>query len=120
MQVTGCVRLRSPALVWGFNLMFSAPLKFRLSLPLFPAPFPCPALSSDGKACSEQMDVFGDHAPCCHNGTSLLFRHMEEAGMAAEEAHDKKVIKSLAVCEAEGIHFVRRNLSAFSGIWHRR
>ena len=21
------------------------------------------------------MDVFGDHAPCCHNGTSLVFRH---------------------------------------------
>ena len=34
---------------------------------------------------------------------------MEEAGMAAEEAHDKKVIKSLAVCEAEGIHFVGVN-----------
>ena len=113
-------------------------------------------------------DVFGDHAPCCHNGTSLLFRHnnvrdilghsaraagltavviekknqvegsnekpgditvqqyhrgfasstfdvtisthleiaMEEAGVVAEEAHDRKLQKSLAVCEKEGIHFV--------------
>jgi len=119
------------------------------------------------------MDVFGDHAPCCHHGTSLVFRHnnvrdilghsaraaglaavviekknqvdgskekpgditvqqyhrgfatsafdvtishplqkkyieiaMEEAGVVAEEAHDRKLQKSLAVCEKEGIHFV--------------
>jgi hypothetical protein len=55
--------------------VFRTALKFRLGLPLFAAPFPCRALSSDGKACPERMDVFGDHAPCCHNGTSLLFRH---------------------------------------------
>jgi hypothetical protein len=119
------------------------------------------------------MDVFGDHAPCCHNGTSLCYRHnnvrdimghaargaglaavvlekknqidgsnekpgditvqqyhrgfatsafdvtiahplqqkykeiaMEEAGVAADDAHDRKLQKSLKICEAEGIHFV--------------
>jgi len=31
---------------------------------------------------------------------------MEEAGVVAEEAHDKKLQKSLAMCEKEGIHFV--------------
>ena len=153
--------------------VFRTALKFRLGLPLFSEPFPCPALSSEGKACGAEMDVFGDHAPCCHNGTSLVFRHnnvrdilghsaraaglaavviekknqvdgskakpgditvqqyhrgfassafdvtishplqkkfieiaMEEAGVVAEEAHDRKLLKSLAVCEKEGIHFV--------------
>lgn len=153
--------------------VFRTALKFRLSVPLFEAPFPCPTLSSDGKACGSVMDVFGDHAPCCHHGPSLVFRHnnvrdilghsargaglsavviekknqvagsrvkpgditvqqyhrgfatsafdvtithplqkkfleiaMEEAGMVAEEAHDRKLQKSLKVCEEEGIHFV--------------
>jgi hypothetical protein len=153
--------------------VFRTALKFRLGLPLFSEPFPCPALSSDGKVCASEMDVFGDHAPCCHHGTSLVFRHnnvrdilghsaraaglaavviekknqvdgskekpgditvqqyhrgfatsafdvtishplqkkyieiaMEEAGVVAEEAHDRKLQKSLAVCEKEGIHFV--------------
>jgi len=153
--------------------VFRTALKFRLGLPLFSEPFPCPALSSDGKACAAEMDIFGDHAPCCHNGTSLVFRHnnvrdilghaaraaglaavviekknqvdgskakpgditvqqyhrgfassafdvtishplqkkfieiaMEEGGVVAEEAHDRKLLKSLAVCEKEGIHFV--------------
>src|SRR6185437_9021898 len=31
---------------------------------------------------------------------------MEEGGVVAEEAHDRKLLKSLAVCEKEGIHFV--------------
>ena len=31
---------------------------------------------------------------------------MEEAGMAAKGAHDRKVIKSLQECKDEGIHFV--------------
>ena len=31
---------------------------------------------------------------------------MEEAGMVAEEAHDRKLLKSLEVCQKEGIHFV--------------
>ena len=30
----------------------------------------------------------------------------EEAGVAAEEAHDRKLLKSLEVCQKEGIHFV--------------
>jgi hypothetical protein len=29
-----------------------------------------------------------------------------EAGVVAQEAHDRKLLKSLAVCEKEGIHFV--------------
>jgi len=153
--------------------VFRTALKFRLGMPLFSEPFPCPALSAEGKVCGTEMDVFGDHAPCCHNGPSLLFRHnnvrdilghaargaglsavviekknqidgsnakpgditvqqyhrgfassafdvtithplqqkykeiaMEEAGMVAEEAHDRKLLKSLEVCQKEGIHFV--------------
>ena len=31
---------------------------------------------------------------------------MEEAGVAAEEAHDRKLLKSLELCQKEGIHFV--------------
>ena len=31
---------------------------------------------------------------------------MEEAGLVAEEAHDRKLQKSLEVCQKEGIHFV--------------
>ena len=31
---------------------------------------------------------------------------MMEAGVVAEEAHDKKLLKSLEVCQREGIHFV--------------
>ena len=31
---------------------------------------------------------------------------MEEAGVASQEAHDRKLIKSLKVCKDEGIHFV--------------
>jgi hypothetical protein len=139
---------------------------------LFDKPFPCPMLSSTGVVCDDQMDVFGDHALCCHNSPSLLFRHNNirdilghsaraaglaavviekknqidgsnarpgditvqqyhrgfatsafdvtishplqkkfieiamEAGVVAQEAHDRKLLKSLAVCEKEGIHFV--------------
>jgi hypothetical protein len=153
--------------------VFRTSLKFRLGMPLFPESFPCPALSNEGKVCGEVMDIFGDHAPCCHHGPSLLFRHnnvrdilghsaraaglaavviekknqidgskakpgditvqqyhrgfassafdvtishplqqkykdiaMEEAGVVAEEAHDRKLLKSLEVCQKEGIHFV--------------
>jgi hypothetical protein len=153
--------------------VFLAALKFRLGIPLFDLPSVCPALSSGGSICGSEMDVFGDHALCCHNGPSLLFRHnnirdilghsaraaglaavviekknqiegsrakpgditvqqyhrgfassafdvtishplqkkfieiaMEEAGMAAKGAHDRKVIKSLQECKDEGIHFV--------------
>jgi len=31
---------------------------------------------------------------------------MTEAGVAAEEAHNRKLLKSLGVCQREGIHFV--------------
>ena len=30
----------------------------------------------------------------------------EEAGVAAEEAHDRKLLKSLELCQKEGVHFV--------------
>jgi hypothetical protein len=55
--------------------VFRTALKFRLGVPLFDATFPCPARDGDGKGCGSQMDVFGDHAPCCHYGPSLVFRH---------------------------------------------
>ena len=43
---------------------------------VFDEPFACPVLSSGGGvACGVQMDVFGDHALCCHHGPSLVFRH---------------------------------------------
>ena len=31
---------------------------------------------------------------------------MTEAGVVAEDAHDRKLLKSLVVCQQEGIHFV--------------
>ena len=31
---------------------------------------------------------------------------MTEAGVVAEDAHDRKLLKSLAVCQRESIHFV--------------
>ena len=55
--------------------VFRTALKFRLGIPLFDLPSACPALSSGGSICGSEMDVFGDHALCCHNGPSLLFRH---------------------------------------------
>ena len=128
------------------------------------------ALDNNGKACKSQMDVFGDHAPCCHNSPSLVFRHnnvrdilghsargaglaavviekknqiagsnekpditvqqyhrgfatsafdvtithplqqkfleiaIEEGGVVAEDAHDRKLTKSFEVCKKG--HFV--------------
>jgi hypothetical protein len=51
--------------------VFRTALKFRLSMPLFEKPSPCPAVSSgSGTVCDAQMDVFGDHALCC-----LYFLH---------------------------------------------
>jgi hypothetical protein len=155
------------------SAQFRAALKFRLGMPLFSEAFPCPALSNAGKVCGAEMDRFGDHAICCHHGTSLVFRHnnvrdilghaakaaglsavvtekkhqvegsnekpgditvqqyhrgfaqsafdvtishplqkkfievaMEEAGVAAQDAHDRKLQKSLEVCGKEGLHFV--------------
>ena len=31
---------------------------------------------------------------------------MEEAGVAAQDAHDRKLQKSLEICDREGLHFV--------------
>src|SRR6185437_6594974 len=58
------------------NDNFRTALKFRLGLPLFDIGLTCSATSSKtGEVCGEDMDVFGDHALCCHFGTSRLFRH---------------------------------------------
>ena len=54
---------------------FRTAVKFRLGMPLFSEPFPCTAVASSGIVCDCQMDVYGDHALCCHNGASLVFRH---------------------------------------------
>jgi hypothetical protein len=155
------------------NDNFRAALKFRLGLPLFDANLSCPATSRDGASCGEPLDAFGDHALCCHFGSSRLFRHnnvrdvlghtavaagltavvvekknqisgskkkpgdltvqqyhsgfqstafdvtvthplqkkhidvaMEEAGVTAQEAHDRKLLKYLTECKDEGLHFV--------------
>jgi ubiquitin carboxyl-terminal hydrolase 44/49 len=152
---------------------FRAALKFRLGLPLFEPGLQCPATSKAGVVCGEELDVFGDHALCCHFGTSRLFRHnhvrdilghsakaaglsavviekknqitgskkkpgditvqqyhrgfsstafdvtvahplqkkhidvaLGEAGVAAQEAHDRKLQKALSECKEEGLEFV--------------
>ena len=55
---------------------FRTALKFRLGLPLFDAGMLCPAQSSTkGTRCDKELDVYGDHALCCHFGTSRVFRH---------------------------------------------
>jgi hypothetical protein len=58
--------------------VFRTALKFRLGMPLFDEPFPCPTLSNAGAACDAQMDVFGDHAlfattvpRCCFDTTTF-------------------------------------------------
>ena len=161
---------------------FRTALKFRLGIPLYSEAFPCPALNNAGKECGAEMDRFGDHALCCHHGTSLLFRHnnvrdilghaaraaglsavvmekkyqiegssekpgditvqqyhrgfalsafdvtithplqkkyievaMEEAGVAAQDAHDNKLQKSLEICAKEGLHFVPLAWEALGG-----
>ena len=38
--------------------------------------------------------------------TKYITVAMDEAGVAAQEAHDRKLLKSLDLCRAEGIHFV--------------
>jgi len=152
---------------------FRMALKFRLGLPLFDAGSTCPATSKSGDVCGEDLDVFGDHALCCHYGTSRVFRHNnlrdilghaargaglaavviekknqitgsnqkpgditvqqyhrgfsstafdvtvthplqknyievanDEAGVAAQAAHDNKLKKALKACEEEGLQFV--------------
>jgi hypothetical protein len=156
------------------NDNFRVALKFRLGLPLFDSGLLCPATSkTTGVVCGEELDVFGDHALCCHFGTSRLFRHnqmrdifghsakaaglsavviekknqitgskkkpgditvhqyhrgfsstafdvtvahplqkkhidvaLEEPGVAAQEAHDRKLQKALSECKEEGLEFV--------------
>jgi hypothetical protein len=163
-----------PALGLGMRSdAFRTAMKFRLGLPLFDTTFTCTALSKSGQPCGGEMDVLGDHALCCHNGTSRVFRHnnlrdilghsakaaglsavviekknqiagskkkpgditvqqyhrgfqssafdvtvahplqkkyidvaMSEAGVAAQDAHDRKLLKALEVCKEEGLHFV--------------
>src|SRR6185437_14221835 len=156
------------------NDNFRTALKFRLGLPLFDTGLTCSATSSKTSGvCGEELDVFGDHALCCHFGTSRLFRHnnlrdilghaakgaglsavviekkhqlaeskkkpgditvqqyhhgfwssafdvtvahplqkklievaASEAGVAAQEAHDRKLQKALQDCKDEGLQFV--------------
>jgi hypothetical protein len=155
------------------NDNFRAALKFRLGLHLFEPGLRCPATSKLGEKCGEELDVFGDHALCCHYGTSRVFRHnhlrdilghsakgaglsavvvekkhqitgskkkpgditvqqyhrgfastafdvtvahplqrkyidvaSSEAGVAAQEAHDRKLQKALQECKEEGLQFV--------------
>jgi hypothetical protein len=143
-------------------------------MPLFDPDLKCPASSANtGEVCGEELDIYGDHALCCHYGTSRGFRHnhvrdilghsakaaglsavviekknqisgskkkpgdltvqqyhrgfsstafdvtvthplqkkyiqvaMSEAGVAAQDAHDRKHLKALEVCKEEGLHFV--------------
>jgi len=154
--------------------VFRTAVKFRLGMPLMEAGLLCPATSNkSGSTCGEELDVFGDHALCCHHGTSRVFRHnqlrdilghsakaaglstvviekknqisgskkkpgditiqqyrrgfaasafdvtvahplqkkhidvaTDEAGVAAQAAHDRKLQKSLEDCKKEGLHFV--------------
>ena len=44
---------------------------------------------------------------------------MEEAGVAAQDAHDKKLQKSLEICEKEGIHFVPLTWESLGGATRR-
>jgi hypothetical protein len=156
------------------NDNFRTALKFRLGLPVFDPNLTCSATSSkSGEVCGEALDVFGDHALCCHFGTSRVFRHnnlrdilghaakgaglsavviekkhqlaeskkkpgditvqqyhhgfwssafdvtvahplqkklievaASEAGVAAQEAHDRKLQKALQDCKDEGLQFV--------------
>ena len=65
-----------PALGLGLKSdVFRTALKYRLGIPLYSEPVTCPAVSSKGDVCGDEMDVFGDHSICCHHGTSLVFRH---------------------------------------------
>jgi len=70
--------LAPPVHALGLGLqsdVFRTALKFRLSIPLYDKPVPCPAVSSSGEVCGAELDVFGDHSVCCHYGTSIVFRH---------------------------------------------
>ena len=69
------------------SVQFRTALKYRLGFSLFnEEPSPCPALSKEGKECGSEMDRFGDHAICCHNGPSLLFRHNNVRDILAHSA----------------------------------
>ena len=52
---------------------FRTALKFRLGMPLFNESFPCAATTSSGVVCDDLMDIYGDHALCCHNGPHFCF-----------------------------------------------
>ena len=55
---------------------FRTAMKFRLGMPLLESGLKCPATSNkSGDTCGEELDVFGDHALCCHYGPSRCFRH---------------------------------------------
>jgi ubiquitin carboxyl-terminal hydrolase 44/49 len=53
---------------------FSVALRWWLGAPVLPDN-PCPALRTDGTACGETLDPFGDHAVMCPCGPSRMARH---------------------------------------------
>jgi hypothetical protein len=55
---------------------FRTAMKFRLGMALFEEGSMCSASSSkSGNVCGAEQDIYGDHALCCHHGTSRVFRH---------------------------------------------
>src|SRR5206468_3469946 len=70
--------------------VFRTALKFRLSIPLFSEPFPCPTLSNEGKSCPYVMDVL-----LCfrHNNVRDIMGHAARgAGLAAVVIEKKNQI----------------------------
>ena len=164
--------LASPIPALGLSMRsenFRVALKIRLGLPVHDTPFPCPAVTSDGKTCGRsrrplgvlqewsllrvspqprtghprargagrwalggrsgeeksgsriQVKAWGHHraavSPGLHLNGFRRHRHhplqkkyveiaMEEAGVAADQAHDKKLQKHLTNCMREGVQFV--------------
>ena len=79
-----------PALGLGLQSDVFRTLKYRLGLPLCSEPVPCPALSSKGVACGDEMDVFGDHSICCHHNVRDILGHSARAAGLAAVVLEKK------------------------------
>jgi hypothetical protein len=56
--------------------------------------------------CSSTITTSAFDATISHPLQKKIIEIAMEAGVVAQEAHDRKLLKSLAVCEKEGIHFV--------------
>ena len=94
-----------PALGLSLNSdAFRTALKFRLSVPIFQEPFTCTAESSASREqCGDEMDIFGDHAICCHHSPSLVFRHNNIRDILGHSARAAGL--SAVVTEKEGPSF---------------